>query len=93
MYKTLIFTTEEIETAVRERSDYKEFNFWELQDYPNDCAIPYIVGCRKVKESPEYDEYTNDKIRLQNDIYDVIDKYMIDMGAKFNDKVWIDVTW
>lgn len=93
MYKTLIFTRQEIETAVRERSDYKNFNFWELQEYNNDCAIPYIVGLRREKESPEYDEYMNDEIRFQNDICEVIDKYMIDMGAKFNDKVWIDVTW
>lgn len=93
MYKTLMFDVREIETAVRERSDYKNFNFWELQEYNNDCAISYYVGSRREKESPEYDECTNDEIRLQNDIYEVIDKYMIDMGAKFNDKVWIDVTW
>ena len=91
MYNTLMFEVREIEEVVQEKFD-KNFGFYQIREYSNDCAIPYWLGSRE-DEKDAYDEYSRDCIQYNNEVRSIIDMYMISKGAKFNDKVWIDVTW
>jgi len=87
-----MFDREEIENIVQEKFD-KTFGLWKLFEYNNDFAISYIVGWYQEKEDAEFSDEQNKEIRYNNAAYNIIDEYMISMGVKPEEKVWIDVTW